>query len=473
VIENILSGRDIFATAVANAWEDIIWGVAAIVLRWRLGGRPESALAQSAVGALCQGRSRDDNVSRSWADSNRFQSLFFSLIRPVIAGGRFAEEGYAEELSKALSGIDQLNEPDHFPGSSFRPKWIHRRDDLRFCFEILLLVSIDKKKPAPSINRIDRYLDLIEDGLGDPGFCNLVGLLNDLRTDVGNDTKVLFQTLLGEIADGIDYDAASAALIDYLDVWIKPINERREKCIRSQEVSAEKLEEIRRVTDSALSDRGEDVSPFQPAVRRTRETAQRRIFSCTGVQKTDLVDGPLASSPSGLAEHMASLVAQHAKQLALREAFGGGRGRQTLTAEAYREALIGEAGRIRDAGFTPMLLVQSRKDPTWLSECLETSGAPTTRHGRICGQIEGIDVLRSRWPKAGTSLLIARERLTEIFYEEDDIGRIVRVRFERDELDPWAGTLRFEFGQRVVLADAKPVELVFAEPSCLAGASTS
>jgi hypothetical protein len=117
-----LSGRETFATAVANAWEDVIWGVAAIVLRWRLGGRPDSALAKSAVKALCQGRSRDDNVSRSWVGSNRFQSLFFSLIRPVIAGGRFVEVGYASELSKALSQIDQLSESDHFPGSSFSPQ---------------------------------------------------------------------------------------------------------------------------------------------------------------------------------------------------------------------------------------------------------------------------------------------------------------------------------------------------------------
>jgi hypothetical protein len=148
-----LSGRETFATAVANAWEDVIWGVAAIVLRWRLGGRPDSALAKSAVKALCQGRSRDDNVSRSWVGSNRFQSLFFSLIRPVIAGGRFVEVGYASELSKALSQIDQLSEPDHFPGSSFSPQWIHRRDDLRFCFEALLLISIDTESADSSISK--------------------------------------------------------------------------------------------------------------------------------------------------------------------------------------------------------------------------------------------------------------------------------------------------------------------------------
>jgi hypothetical protein len=199
---------------------------------------------------------------------------------------------------------------------------------------------------------------------------------------------------------------------------------------------------------------------------------RRRTFDLTGVCKANMVDGPLADSSSGFPEHVASRVRACIKQLALDEVFRERRQCQALTPEAYRAVLIGEACEARKAGLTPVLLVHSRRNPTWIGEWLDTSGgtrASATRGDRILGEIEGIDVLQSRWPRVGTSLLVVRERLTEIAYQKDDQGRIVRVRFEADEQNPWRGTLRVELGQKVILVDAHPVELVFVEPSTAIG----
>lgn len=471
-----LAPNELFGSLLQEAHHDCVVLTAATLLSWHMESKLASDIGARTALALLRREVADAGSSFRHLQQTgfRFQSVFLDIIRIELAGERFCEDGYGNELDRIVSSLDSMSERSVVPGRIYTPSTKDDREGLRAAFLATLLAVVPLEGDGGLDQRLRRLL-ANEAALpdGDRSLRNLLQLLEAFHHLLDSETAELRLGATG-LSAAVKFEAAVAALKAIIETSLSTIRGHRRERLEKQPVDPSKIERIRSTLDKALLTPPAAIPFFRGFVlSEGTDTADEEVaeFDLRGVSKGELVDPPMETEPANFVEVLADAVCRHASDRILRHF--GERPRENFEVsvgvenEVFWQVMKATAPRV---GAEPVLLVSRQEEGRIIrhhfvyakrsdtSIKIERNAREAGGHyGSYVATIEGIDVFGVDF-QAGTAWLFSAQSLQSVTYEAiDGADRHVQAVFEDHQ--EGSGVLRIRFKQSIRWIDGPILEI--------------
>ena len=295
----------LFASVVRGAHDDVLLLTAAVLLFWTINDKQLSNIGARTAKSLLRREGGDEDLSGSGGQDLSLRVLFLDLLRTEIAGGRFREGFYANDLDHLVEVLDNMTERQVVPGRGFTPSTMHGRDDLLLAVVPIVAAATPEEGDDGLAERI---VDVAQDEMalpeGDRSLRNVVRQLGHFRTVLEQSPPQLARGV-SLLAPNRDAEKAAAHLREIVSSAEAAIEAKRLERLRARPINSAKLERLRASVETALLTGSMEV-PFFRGVRIERGprhiVAKSREAFRERIEKAQLVEPPMASPISNLEE---------------------------------------------------------------------------------------------------------------------------------------------------------------------------
>jgi hypothetical protein len=288
---------ELFSSLLHETHRDCIVLTAATLLAWHMESKLASDIGARTAVALLRREVVDagSRVRHQQQTGFHFRSVFLDIIRIELAGERFRDNGYGNELDRLVSSLDAMSERPVVPGRIYTPSTKHDREELRAAFLATLLATV----PSEGDDGIDQRLRKLlqnEAALpnGDGSVRNLLQLLETFHRILDSDAAVLRRGVSG-LSATVKFETAVAALKAIVETSLATIRGHRSERLEKQPVDPAKIEQIRSALDEALLTPPAAIPFFRGfALSGGTDTAGEDVaeFDLAGIAKGELVAPP-------------------------------------------------------------------------------------------------------------------------------------------------------------------------------------
>ena len=254
---DILEPESVFAAIVENAWRDVVWITAGIVLGWLTDGKAPQGLTTLALNHLRFGEPLPDREFYGkrfrGLQQHEFDRLFQSLVRMELSGPRWSREGYAAHVNGVVPFLDVLSEKDVIPGGGFTPTTRHNLHDLRLLFGALLLMAKDGQATEQAEGKLSIFIARVETYFGDNGLSALDAYLSHLCAYLQEEeSRTYIAGIVGRSAQCTDLGDRIKDREEYARRYMNEIARRRDDRIKVAVIDSQKIQKIEHAIEDAL-----------------------------------------------------------------------------------------------------------------------------------------------------------------------------------------------------------------------------
>ncbi len=359
------SAQDVAATLLRRYWTDLRLVAICILLDWAPPTESGQSFAVEIAVSLLQGKNL--KLGRE-VDADALTNppfVLFHLIRMQLADSK-----YEAMLDKVVDRAQDLRKPEMVSGR------IYSRlgsDDVRSLAtaqtKVLTAIIATEIKRLPELNAMIRVWS------GDVQQLERLtswaqSLVGCIESDQFRNEVVVTTIVRREIGLADNLDQAKEWVIALLQDIERLANEARVRVLDESVVSQHRLDDLARFASSYVLGSDNNVFPFtlEPVVRAESFIGTSRSMAINGIEKGAYAEPPLieesVSTHQTFSEYVAEaigrwIVIDRIDALEL----------QPLRADseaAFFDDMDAKASDLRNQGFTPVLLIPSRRSPDWV-----------------------------------------------------------------------------------------------------------
>ncbi len=457
---------DVFGAALQSAWQDATLVASGVLLAWYAEGQQESLTCPSVVRGLLGLR------GQGGARAGVFKDMLLGVVRMLMAGQRYDDEGYGATIDGHISTLDGVAAPHHISGRTYEVTTKSNRDDLLLPWAACMIALLPDEGDDGAVAAVSKWTS--DTRILPDGDLSLRSLVQDLHHLIGlltQDHHPYFGKGGRALVRGLDVEQRVPRLHAIVTSAVSAIEEQRVTRLRASAVDVRRVEAIRvHIADRlAAPTGGIDVFRrcrwlFEPV---DAELTEKRI---SGVAKGALIEPPMASEASNFLEAVSKIIERAALDDVWRSLLDRPREVIDVLDEANYRACVRQHGDRVRLGGTPILLVPGWNEPTWIRAWLRPAGVARSqrppkrseiRSGLYLGTAEGVDIYGADFLE-GRSMLVREDLLESIVFEQGASGSIVGLSFE--ETNEQVGNLVFSFKRELRWRDGPIIELRHAPP---------
>ena len=410
--------------------------------------------------------------------------MFRNLIRMFSCDEGFPRSDYSQWLDGTVSRIDGLREKEVISGQSFTPSTNFRFDDYQVHFLLLLMSCIGSEQQEGLTEQTAETLRHVTNAKGDDIRARrLQRWLEDSRRFLSDLSEEVWGGVLSEISytDQVSFinrrDYVDGMLRIALEIIHRERSERLEKLVPSRE---RLLEFGKAISNQLVSTNVRPPLCWFRKVERVKDTLEPKEWHVTDYPKGRLTIPAMDYPTSNEIEYFSEQVVQRICSDLLANAINQSRSVniRTTDAKSFFEAFIEKERRLLGAGYEPLLLVESRRRPQWISNWMqqvsETNPNPRPDNLRVFrdpqqtfpGYVATFNSTKVvAFPiELGAAFLLARELFDALYLTiiEENEGYPVGVGFSEQE-NSGLGKLIFKWSRKVSVND---IEINRMEYNC-------
>jgi len=450
-----------FTAILKRAHIDILHVTAATLLYWVIAGKSSGVAVRTAAAILDRVGAPEHNEM----GARNFAQTMMDLVRLRLAKVHPSEEAYGKGLDDAARSIDGMTEKGVVPGRVFTPSTIHEREQLVLA-DIAILAKVLARTGASDVLERMKALANAEDVLprGDGSLRDVLAELDRYRKALDTEPEML-ESVISQL--GVeDAKEAIGALTQTMETCKAVIDDVRNDRLRSRPVSSTRLDERRVAIEQILlaPDGFRHFPGIDAKVGASANISEHdetdQILTFGGVAKGSLVEPRMVHEIANEVEGLTSAVDNLARALPFRHVFLSEKAIVTTIHEPTTREFWNELVPIaRKVGQAPMLLMpEADRAAVWsifnlgdgraLADLqIQTNRGANRRNHDHLGEIGGIQVSLVPLPFK-RALLLSRQHLRSVRYEEVSAGHLVSIIFQPDEDDDLIGNLVVRFRQR-------------------------
>ncbi|EEE44741.2 hypothetical protein SADFL11_2029 [Roseibium alexandrii DFL-11] len=472
--EDELTPSEVFGSIMSNAWYDHVVVAAGVCTHWAM-NKDAAATAKQAAQMLLHGKYHDRGDAGHGVTALSGIDILTSALRISGSGERFADTSYAGQIDHLLEALGGFEDPPMVSMRSYSSSGGLSFETLTGALAIMIMATMSGEAA------INSELRRLLTRANDEALRRQERFLKSLIAVFERLDPERHEPLLATLSQSIEehlFEHRRALAKGFVELALSETERHREVAILEAEIDPNRLDKIATAASSEAFIHSAFPLHLCENITATTDELNSFRFRLTGVSKGDYTTPPMSQPVTNETEWWQNIMSKKVAEVVWHDVIKttNFHNLEGLTPEEFWQALLAGSAKMKDAGLTPILIINEFDAPAWLDDWRwphRKNGIPKPSNLVVSRDEKGLDAylftmndipVYSAQTDKGFTYLIPKELIVRLRYHDYGNGLSVSIEFEPDADDHWKGAMSATFQRAVEISKSTSYRIRWASP---------